>query len=130
MPNLDKILLPVDFSTQSIAAGRYAAMLACRFQSGVTMLHVVPYEFATGAFEAPFAAFSGPELVNDARRRLDSFMTDEFRRIRIRRVVLEGDPAIRIIEIAHSEGVNLIVVGDVDAATSHDARIEPARAGH
>jgi nucleotide-binding universal stress UspA family protein len=134
MPNLTKILLPVDFSAQSIAAGRYAAMLACRFQSQVTMLHVVPYQLAMAGFEGPVASVSWPELVADARRKLDSFMTDEFRRVWLQRLVLEGDPATRIVETAHSKGINLIVmpthgygpfrrflVGSVTAKVLHDA---------
>ena len=134
MLNLANILLPVDFSEQSIAAGRYAAMLACRFQSQVTMLHVVPYELPIGGFEAPVAPSSWPEIMDEARGRLESFMTEEFRRIRVGRLVLEGDPARRIVEIAHSEGVNLIVmpthgygpfrrflVGSVTAKVLHDA---------
>jgi nucleotide-binding universal stress UspA family protein len=134
MLNLSKILLPVDFSDQSIAAGRYAGMLACRFQSQVTMLHVVPYQLAMGGFEAPVPPVSWPDFLDDARRRLDSFMTEEFRRIRVSRLVLEGDPAKGITETAHSEVVDLIVmpthgygrfrrfiVGSVTAKVLHDA---------
>jgi nucleotide-binding universal stress UspA family protein len=111
MLNLAKILLPVDFSERSLAAGRYAGMLACRCQSEVTMLHVVPYQYPIGGFEAPIDPPDWrSQLVDEARKRLDSFMTDEFARMAVKRVLLEGDPAVRITEFAQSEGVNLIVM--------------------
>ncbi len=135
MMNQAKILLPVDFSERSLAAGRYAGTLACHYQSEVTMLHVVPYQYPIGGFEAPVDLPQWQtQIVDEARRKLDSFMSEEFRRMKVKRVVLEGDPALRIIELAGREGVNLIVMpthgygpfrrfmlGSVTAKVLHDA---------
>jgi nucleotide-binding universal stress UspA family protein len=135
MLNLATILLPVDFSERSIAAARYAGTLACSFQSQVIMLHVVPNDYPIGGFEAPLALGDWwHDRLEDARRNLDSFMADDFRRMPVKRVVLEGDPAARIVEVAHSEGAKLIVMpthgygpfrrfilGSVTAKVLHDA---------
>ncbi|MCX6622007.1 MAG: universal stress protein, partial [Acidobacteria bacterium] len=48
MFTLRRILLPIDFSERSLAAARYAEVLARRFQARLTLLHVLPpphYEF-------------------------------------------------------------------------------------
>jgi hypothetical protein len=69
MRNPATILLPVDFSERSVAAARYAGVLASRFQSRVIMLHVVPNEYPIVGFEAPV------ELGNWWRDRLEQART-------------------------------------------------------
>jgi nucleotide-binding universal stress UspA family protein len=135
MLDLATILLPVDFSERSIAAARYAGALACRFQSKVILLHVVPNEYPIGAFEAPIDFHSlWNERLDDAQRKLDAFLADDFRRMPVKRFVLDGDPATRIVQVAGCEGVKLIVMpthgygpfrrfilGSVTAKVLHDA---------
>lgn len=104
-----KILLPVDFSERSTGAAHYALALARRFDSELTMLHVLappPYEL--GGLEALGGAYSTtPE---QAQQDLETFLKNEMDVLRVRRLVLEGDPARRIIELAHAERMNLIVL--------------------
>jgi nucleotide-binding universal stress UspA family protein len=135
MLNLDTILLPVDFSDRSVAAARYAGALACRFQSKVIMLHVVPNEYPIGGFEAPVAfADWWHDRVDEARSNLYAFLAEDFRRMPVKRLVQEGDPAGHIIDVARAEGVKLIVMpthgygpfrrfilGSVAAKVLHDA---------
>jgi nucleotide-binding universal stress UspA family protein len=135
MLDLSTILLPVDFSDRSLAAARYAGALACRFQSKVIMLHVVPNEYPIGSFDAPIDFRSlWNERLEEAKTKLDAFLADDFRRMPVKRFVLDGDPASRIAQVAGCEGVKLIVMpthgygpfrrfilGSVTAKVLHDA---------
>lgn len=137
MPALSKILLPVDFSGRCRGAARYVEALAGRFDSEVTVLHVLPpphYEF--GVLEV------GGTVLNDlyaarmqqARNDLDAVLAQELAGVRVDRVLLEGDPARKIVEYADEEKVDLIVMpthgygpfrrfilGSVTAKVLHDA---------
>jgi nucleotide-binding universal stress UspA family protein len=113
MQTLSKILLPVDFSERSLGAARYARFLADHFHSEVTLLHAItplPYEF--GALEGGGAMLS--EIYSDraeqAQAELDRFLCSELEGCNVKRVLLEGDPAERIVEYAHAEHVDLIVM--------------------
>jgi len=136
MLQIEKILLPVDFSPRSTVAANYAKALACRYRSEVTLLHVLShFDYALGSLEAaappPEWYFSRRE---DARKRLDQFLAEELRTLPVRRLVLEGDAAQEIVQLAHAERMNLIVIpthgygpfrrfllGSVAAKVLHDA---------
>ena len=113
MQSLSKILLPVDFSERSAGAARYARMLAARFGAELVLLHVLPppqYEF--GALDI------GGSMLNElysnqaaiARREIEGFLADELSGLNVRRLVLEGDPARQIVEFAHREHTDIIVM--------------------
>ena len=113
MQSIAKILLPVDFSERSVGAARYARILADRFHSEITLLHSVtplPYEF--GALEGGGAMLS--EIYSDRAQQIETelncFLLQELAGCQVKRVTLEGDPAQRIVEYAHAENVNLIVM--------------------
>jgi nucleotide-binding universal stress UspA family protein len=134
---LTKILLPVDFSERCLGAARYAAVLAAHFQAEIALLHVlepIRYEFSTLEF--------GGTVMNDlmagraaqAEKQLEGFLADELGGARVKRVLLDGDPARHIVEYAHNERVNLIalpthgygpfrrfILGSVTAKVLHDA---------
>ncbi len=109
---ISRILVPVDFSRRCQDAVRYAAALACRFQSELTLLHV---------FVEPWAAYSSPEgyatpppydlesTLAQVKRELDSFVAEDLRRFRVERVLEEGDPAEAIARVA-SRGFDLVVM--------------------
>jgi nucleotide-binding universal stress UspA family protein len=108
---LPKILAPVDFSERSPATARCAGELACHFRSELSLLHVVDtatYELS-GYGVIPFT-FDPLPLEDDAKERLKSFLSEELQDIPVRRVVLSGDPATRIVSYAQSEGMSLIVI--------------------
>ena len=137
MPPVSKILVPVDFSDRSVAAVHYAGNLACHFQSELILLHVLPpLPYAMGGFEfggvAVTDAFS--ERMPEASQELDEFLADELIGQKVRRVVIEGDPAQKIVALAHEEHLDLIVIpthgygpfrrfllGSVAAKVLHDA---------
>jgi nucleotide-binding universal stress UspA family protein len=137
MVPLSKILLPVDFSERCLGAARYAVSLASRFQAEIVLLHVVePLRYDFGELE--FAGVVANEVIENritlARRQLDTFLAPELAGARVNRVLLEGDPARRIVGYAHDEQVSLIampthgygpfrrfILGSVTAKVLHDA---------
>jgi nucleotide-binding universal stress UspA family protein len=112
MPLLQKILLPVDFSERSACAGRYARGLAARFGAQVLLLHVLtpPCEFG----EMGIGGAALAEMYSARRRQaaedLESYMARELAGVDARRTVLEGEPATRIVELAHEEKADLILM--------------------
>jgi nucleotide-binding universal stress UspA family protein len=134
---LSKILVPVDFSERSAGAVRYAASLACHFHAELVLLHVVPpisYESTGFEFGGIVMTEAFIDRVAEARKELMPFMADELGRQQVERIVLEGDPARKIVEFAHNEHVSLIVMpthgygpfrrfllGSVTAKVLHDA---------
>ncbi len=133
---ISKILLPVDFSERAVQAARFAVPVAERFDSEIILLHVLPPYYEFGAVE-----LGGPILMDlrtqrraDAERRIAGFLSDELRNRRVRRLLLEGDPANEIMDCAHHEEANLIMMpthgygpfrrlllGSVTAKVLHDA---------
>jgi nucleotide-binding universal stress UspA family protein len=134
---LAKILVPVDFSERCLGAARYAEALASHFQSEVSLVHVLePLRYDFGPLEFSGAVVS--EVVASrnaqARQQLDTFLARELEGVSVRRVLLEGDPAQRVVEYAHGEQVGLIampthgygpfrrfILGSVTAKVLHDA---------
>lgn len=134
---LAKILLPVDFSSRSVGAVHCARCLAQRFSPEVVLLHVLaPMQYRLGDTEM------GGVMLGDLYRaqieglsgELEQFQHDELAGCNVRRLVLEGDPAFRIVEFAHRERVNLIMMpthghgtfrrfllGSITAKVLHDA---------
>ena len=137
MFSLAKIVLPVDFSERSLGAARYVEVLAGRFGSEVILLHVLPpphYEFSAlevgGTMLNELFAARSAQL----RSELDAFQEPELAHIRTRRLLLEGDPAKKIVEFAQNEKAGVIVMpthgygpfrrfilGSVTAKVLHDA---------
>lgn len=134
---LSKILVPVDFSERSVAAIRYARNLACHFHAELVLLHVLPpITYELGGFEFGGVVMTGAfaDRIAQAQAELDEFLRDELAGQRALRVVLEGDPAQKIVEYAHGEQAGLIVIpthgygpfrrfllGSVTAKVLHDA---------
>jgi nucleotide-binding universal stress UspA family protein len=113
MRSFSKILLPVDFSERSTGAARYAQALARHFHAELIFLHVLtPPNHEPGAPE--MAGSMLDELyrkrAEQASAELDRFMPAEPAGPKVRRIVLEGDPAKTIVCLAHDEGVDLIAM--------------------
>jgi len=130
-----KILLPVDFSERAIQAARFALPLAERFNSEIILLYVLPPYREFGAIE--MAGVMTDMLANrrsDAEQRIVGFLREELAPHRVRRLLLEGDPAWEIVDCAHREEAGLIMMpthgygpfrrmllGSVVAKVLHDA---------
>ena len=134
---LTKILVPVDFSDRSVAAVRYGRNFACHFHGELVLAHVlpsIPYEMGGFEFGGVVMADSFRDRATEARADLDQFLADELIGQKVTKVVLEGDPARKLVEYAHTSDVKLIVMptrgygpfrrfllGSVTAKVLHDA---------
>ena len=136
--SLPKILLPLDFSPKDINAARYAIQLAEAFEARITLLHVLTqhYGFDMPGFENEELSGFLSENENNAQKQLDAFLKRGFRDLKVKRVLVKGDPAREIVRYAHSERFNLIVMpthghgpfrrkllGSVTAKVLHDVNI-------
>jgi nucleotide-binding universal stress UspA family protein len=133
---ISKILVPIDFSSSSEEAARYADRLATHFGSRLTLLHVIEPLGIDYAMIAP-----ATETLDDLHRarwesahaRLNSLMESSDR---VNLSVMEGEAAESILKAAAMEKADLIVmptqgrrairrllVGSVAAKVLHDAEI-------
>jgi nucleotide-binding universal stress UspA family protein len=113
MLSLDKIVLPLDFSQRSCGAAHFGMAVARQFGSELVLLHVMlPVQHEVGGLEFGGAAM-GDLIANRerfARQQLDEFLVDELESFKVRRVLLEGDPAQTIVRFAHDEHAGLMVM--------------------
>ena len=112
MKSLAKILLPIDFSERSALAVRYAGELARHFQSELILAHVLPLLHSEFGMQ-----ITGSMLVDvyrvrseQAERDLNAFEPDALAGLKVRRLLLNGDPAGEIVELARKEHVDLIAM--------------------
>ncbi len=127
---LNTILVPTDFSANSLSAIRQAATLARHFHSQVTLLHVDEF-----AVIHPFTteAHRGQHMTGQ-RNRLKEFGAAELEGLPVERLVCCGDPAAVIVARARQAQTDLILMpargagafrrfllGSVTAKVLHDA---------
>jgi nucleotide-binding universal stress UspA family protein len=113
MQALAKILLPVDFSERSAGAARYAKSLAHHFQAELILLHVLaPPHYEFGALEIGGSMLTELYMNRSTQvgKELDDFLAGELADVRTSRLLQEGDPARKIVQYAHEEGIDLIVM--------------------
>ncbi|HZS49232.1 MAG TPA: universal stress protein [Bryobacterales bacterium] len=138
MLSLRHILLPTDFSRRSVVAARHAAPLAKHFHSKITLLHVAQVvRLSPGDVQVKRIVVEETlaEHQKQVRAQLHSFLAEELAEFEVNRVLAEGDPAGKIVEYAHSENVDLImmptrgwgtfrrfILGSVTAKVLHDVR--------
>jgi nucleotide-binding universal stress UspA family protein len=113
MQFLSRILLPVDFSERSVGGAHFAGTLACHFHCELVLMHVlVPPQYEFGAVDIAGSMLA--ELCRDrvvqANEDLAGFQAGDLAGINVRRVVLEGDPSASIVDFAHNEHCDLIVM--------------------
>ncbi len=113
MQPLSRILLPIDFSERSACAARYARSLSAQFNSEIVLLHILASpacEF--GSFENAGTMLAELYQNRSAQvaRDLASFEMAELTSVRVRRLIMEGDPAPAIVKCALDQAVGLIVM--------------------
>jgi nucleotide-binding universal stress UspA family protein len=136
MTTLSKILVPVEFSPRCRGAVQYAEALACHFKAEIILLHVVlPPLAAYGSFDA-MAYSSATDLAQEiaAQRTVELDALPCKAPGGVRQMVVIGDPARIICEVAETEKCGMIVMpthgygpfrrfllGSVTAKVLHDA---------
>lgn len=114
-PKLARILMPVEFSGRCERAALFAQSLAHHFHSEVVLMHAVippalPYGAAEGLAYAGGTDHLAAQVLADRTAHLQSFLAPELSGIPVRRVVAEGDPALKIVECAAEEQCDLILM--------------------
>jgi nucleotide-binding universal stress UspA family protein len=110
MSLITNILFPVDFSPSSIAMASYVKRAAILFAAKVSLIHV----FDPASYNG-FELFlrQTKDIAQDhheiARRRLDSFLENEFPLSEYPRIVVAGDAATQIAQVA-KRGFDLIIM--------------------
>lgn len=137
MLQLTRVLVPVDFSERCLGAVRYAGAIARKFKSQIVLLHALEplrYDFSTLEFGGAVMADFIRNRSDQARRQLEGLMAGELEDVCVERVLVEGDPAQRIVAYAREHHVDLIampthgygpfrrfILGSVTAKVLHDA---------
>jgi Universal stress protein UspA and related nucleotide-binding proteins len=127
MMKIDRILFPVDLSERCRGAAHYAGWLARHFDAEVLLMHVRPSGRTAGD-----PVEIAPEYCTNIET--SAFFDYDLPYSKVKRVVAEGDPALAIVNYAHSESVDLIMMathgygpfrrfllGSVTAKVLHDA---------
>ncbi len=122
MPNITKILLPVDFPNTSLPVIHQAATLAHHFHSEIVMLHIATVESQAAGVpdDAPGnTPENGPklpawdllaEILKRAQRNNDQSLGAKLEGLAIRSVLAKGDPAQAIVQAADVEKADLIMM--------------------
>jgi nucleotide-binding universal stress UspA family protein len=114
MARIQKILFPVKFSPSCIAMAPYVRRAATIFNAVVSLVHVVdPAEL--DLFEH-YELYLRPvaDILHDhtivRKERFDAFLTSEFPLADSPRLLLSGDPASQISELAKNDNFDLIIM--------------------
>ncbi len=111
MSMIQNILFPVDFSPSCVAMAAYVKRTAVIFGARVVLVHVFDI-YSHDAFQLYVRPLSevAEEQQNVARDKLDSFLKSEFPVGESPRVLLSGDAAAQITQLARKNEFDLIVM--------------------
>lgn len=135
MANIKHILFPIDFSTRCCGAVPYVEAMACQYGAKITLLSVAqPFLYSGMGDPGGAVVIDTEEVLRDLKTRLDGALVQEFARLRVERVADLGDPSQAILDFAHTNDVDLIMMpthgygpfrslllGSVTAKVLHDA---------
>ena len=112
-PDIKRILVPLDFSSNSALALDYAYALAQKFDAALHLVHVceVP-SMMTASMDAYAIAYTdwSQRLGEEAERELTKLLP-ALARVKVSTEVLFGTPARAIVTAADTNGADLIVMG-------------------
>lgn len=119
MFSLARVLVPIDFSKRSMGAASYAIPLAEHFHSEIHLVHVLP------PFDDILSEDVSGDMMADRRERaqkqLDNFLNAALRHLKVRRILLDGDPASEIVDCGRRESSDLIMMSTHGYGTFHRA---------
>jgi nucleotide-binding universal stress UspA family protein len=111
MTTIQNILFPVDFSPSCVAMVPFVKRAASIFGARVTLVHVFdPYRHdAVQLYVRPLSEVA-EEQQNLALDKLDSFLKAEFPLTECPRILLSGDAATEITQLARKNGFDLLIM--------------------
>src|SRR6266403_817556 len=111
MTTIQNILFPVDFSASCVAMAPYVKRAAAIFGAKVTLVHVFDL-YSHDSFQLYVRPLSevaeGQQSL--AQDKLDSFLKSEFPPTECPRILLSGDAATQITQLARKNGFDLIIM--------------------
>jgi nucleotide-binding universal stress UspA family protein len=112
MHSISRILVPVDFSEQSLALLQTVRTIATKYGSEVILLHVVSpfYTIPPTGVSGPVLIPVSPEQIATHEDRLQHFAASELEGLPVRRIVYEGEAVSQIVSFARAEGIQLIAI--------------------
>jgi nucleotide-binding universal stress UspA family protein len=119
MKKVKKILAPTDLSDLSRAGVRYALETAAFTGAEVVVYNVVGYSEAAPYYDVEYSYVGAympavEDVVEEHRRHLAKFLHDNFAdltaKVRVTEVVEVGTPYDKIVEKAHADGADMIIL--------------------
>ncbi len=113
MKEIKKILCAVDLSEHSKAVAEYATLLAKALGASVLVVYTAPSLSQYVGFHVPpntIENFVG-EIVTGAEKSMEAFVAENFPGVEARGQVLIGYAAEEILNRAHEEKVDIVVMG-------------------
>ncbi len=110
---IKEILVPTDFSEDSLKAVPYASLLAKRFGAKVYLLHVLDDLKGIAGFYVPHISTEilEEEMEKEARRMLTTFRKRYLKGLNdVEETLLKGAPEEEIVRFAQEKGVDVIVM--------------------
>lgn len=113
MDNINKILVPIDFSNYSKKALRYAVNFAKKFNSKIYLVYVVepviyPSDFSMGQVTFPV---SDIEMNEKAKDELNNLAKNEIgSQFEVETIIKTGKPFVEINETASELDIDLIII--------------------
>jgi nucleotide-binding universal stress UspA family protein len=112
MMAFQKILFPVDMSDSCTATAPFVEAMARKYNAEVTLLHVL--EMPTGLipdwYGGTVPVIDTGTIWRAETEAAQSYLTDRFEGLKVRRVVVEGDAAQGIDDYARENGTDLIMM--------------------
>jgi nucleotide-binding universal stress UspA family protein len=108
-----KILFPTDLGEGSMQVARHVKEMASKFGAEVHIIyvaHVVSYYSTIQVPTTGIADLEG-EIITAAENQLEELVENEFSGFQVSSKVLSGNPADGILEYAHDNGIDLIIMG-------------------
>ncbi|QJA06346.1 universal stress protein [Thermosulfurimonas marina] len=113
MAEIKTILFPVDFTEASERVAGYARLFTEKFGAKLIVLFVVEDIMRYAGFYVPHAALEKMEkdLFEGAQKRMAEFVEQNFSGMEVEPLVVSGEIAEKICEVAREKGADLIIMG-------------------
>lgn len=108
--NMQRILVPIDFTPSALHALRYSARMAQKMGGAVCLLHVVNCGAIYNELDQTALTEANAEIIQDAQQQLEDLATTELGQTPHSKMVRVGHPGREIIQAARLENSDLIIM--------------------